>query len=328
MIKYIGKRFLQLIPILFGITFITFAMMNTTTVDTVDKLLENTGSVVSQEVEDNMRSELGLDKPFLVQYGDWILGIFKGDMGNSYVSGKAVFTTIISKLPNTFLLMASSILLTIIIAIPLGIIAAVFQNKFIDYIIRVLSFIGNSLPGFFLALLLILLFYVSHLFFLIIILLFSVKLKWLPIIGSAGDTNFKNLIMPTLTLSIAMICKYTRQVRAVVLEELNKDYVIAAYARGIGYKTVLFKSVFRCSVMTIITLLTLSIASLLGGTAIVETIFMWDGVGKLAIDSINMYDYPMIQAYVIWMAFIYVAINLISDIVHHYLDPRIRLGKE
>ena len=314
MIKYIGKRFLQLIPILFGITFITFTMMNTTAVDTVDKLLENTGSVVSQEVEESMRNELGLDKPFLVQYGQWLLGIFKGDMGNSYVSGKDVFSTIISKLPNTFLLMASSILLTIIIAIPLGIIAAVFQNKFIDYIIRVLSFIGNSLPGFFLALLL--------------ILLFSVKLKWLPIIASAGSTNLKNLIMPTLTLSIAMICKYTRQVRAVVLEELNKDYVIAAYARGIGYKTVLFKSVFRCSIMTIITLLTLSIASLLGGTAIVETIFMWDGVGKLAIDSINMYDYPMIQAYVIWMAFIYVAINLISDIVHHYLDPRIRLGKE
>jgi len=288
--------------------------MNTTAVDTVDKLLENTGSVVSQEVEESMRNELGLDKPFLVQYGQWLLGIFKGDMGNSYVSGKDVFSTIISKLPNTFLLMASSILLTVIISIPLGIIAAVFQNKFIDYIIRVLSFIGNSLPGFFLALLL--------------ILLFSVKLKWLPIIASAGSTNLKNLIMPTLTLSIAMICKYTRQVRAVVLEELNKDYVIAAYARGIGYKTVLFKSVFRCSIMTIITLLTLSIASLLGGTAIVETIFMWDGVGKLAIDSINMYDYPMIQAYVIWMAFIYVAINLISDIVHHYLDPRIRLGKE
>ena len=314
MIKYIGKRFLQLIPILFGITFITFTMMNTTAVDTVDKLLENTGSVVSQEVEESMRNELGLDKPFLVQYGQWLLGIFKGDMGNSYVSGKDVFSTIISKLPNTFLLMASSILLTVIISIPLGIIAAVFQNKFIDYIIRVLSFIGNSLPGFFLALLL--------------ILLFSVKLKWLPIIASAGSTNLKNLIMPTLTLSIAMICKYTRQVRAVVLEELNKYYVIAAYARGIGYKTVLFKSVFRCSIMTIITLLTLSIASLLGGTAIVETIFMWDGVGKLAIDSINMYDYPMIQAYVIWMAFIYVAINLISDIVHHYLDPRIRLGKE
>ena len=314
MIKYIGKRFLQLIPILFGITFITFTMMNTTAVDTVDKLLENTGSVVSQEVEESMRNELGLDKPFLVQYGQWLLGIFKGDMGSSYVSGKDVFSTIISKLPNTFLLMASSILLTVIISIPLGIIAAVFQNKFIDYIIRVLSFIGNSLPGFFLALLL--------------ILLFSVKLKWLPIIASAGSTNLKNLIMPTLTLSIAMICKYTRQVRAVVLEELNKDYVIAAYARGIGYKTVLFKSVFRCSIMTIITLLTLSIASLLGGTAIVETIFMWDGVGKLAIDSINMYDYPMIQAYVIWMAFIYVAINLISDIVHHYLDPRIRLGKE
>lgn len=313
MVKYIGKRFIQLVPILFGITFITFAMMNTTSVDTVDKLLENTGGVVSQEVEDNMRSELGLDKPFLVQYGNWIMGIFKGDMGESFVSGKPVFKTIISKLPNTFLLMSASILLTILVAIPLGIIAAVFQNKFIDYIIRFLSFIGNSLPGFFLALLL--------------ILLFSVKLKWLPIIGSSSN-GLKGLIMPTLTLSIAMICKYTRQVRAVVLEELNKEYVSAAYVRGIGYKSVLFKSVFRCSLMTIITLLTLSIASLLGGTTIVESIFMWDGVGKLAVDSINMYDYPMIQAYVIWMAFIYVAINLISDIVHNYLDPRIRLGKE
>lgn len=314
MVRYIGKRFLQLVPILFGITFITFAMMNTTTVDTVDKLIENTGGVVSQEVEDNMRKELGLDKPFLAQYGEWILGLFKGDMGVSYVSGKSVFNTIASKLPNTFILMASSIFLTILIGVPLGIIAAVFQNKIIDYMIRIFSFIGNSLPGFFIALLL--------------ILLFSVKLKWLPVIATSDTVNLKSLIMPTLTLSIAMICKYTRQVRAVVLEELNKDYVIAAYARGIGYKTVLFKSVLRCSLMTIVTLLTLSIASLLGGTAIVETIFMWDGIGKLAVDSINMYDYPMIQAYVIWMAFIYVAINLISDIVHHYLDPRIRLGRE
>ena len=314
MVRYIGKRFLQLVPILFGITFITFAMMNTTTVDTVDKLIENTGGVVSQEIEDNMRKELGLDKPFLAQYGEWILGLFKGDMGVSYVSGKSVFNTIASKLPNTFILMASSIFLTILIGVPLGIIAAVFQNKIIDYMIRIFSFIGNSLPGFFIALLL--------------ILLFSVKLKWLPVIATSYTVNLKSLIMPTSTLSIAMICKYTRQVRAVVLEELNKDYVIAAYARGIGYKTVLFKSVLRCSSMTIVTLLTLSIASLLGGTAIVETIFMWDGIGKLAVDSINMYDYPMIQAYVIWMAFIYVAINLISDIVHHYLDPRIRLGRE
>lgn len=314
MVRYIGKRFLQLVPILFGITFITFAMMNTTTVDTVDKLIENTGGVVSKEIEDNMRKELGLDKPFLAQYGEWILGLFKGDMGVSYVSGKSVFNTIASKLPNTFILMASSIFLTILIGVPLGIIAAVFQNKIIDYMIRIFSFIGNSLPGFFIALLL--------------ILLFSVKLKWLLVIATSDTVNLKSLIMPTLTLSIAMICKYTRQVRAVVLEELNKDYVIAAYARGIGYKTVLFKSVLRCSLMTIVTLLTLSIASLLGGTAIVETIFMWDGIGKLAVDSINMYDYSMIQAYVIWMAFIYVAINLISDIVHHYLDPRIRLGRE
>jgi peptide/nickel transport system permease protein len=143
-----------------------------------------------------------------------------------------------------------------------------------------------------------------------------------------GSDTAVSVILPAFTLTIAMASKYTRQVRATVLEELNKDYVLGARARGVREKTILYGSVLKSSMMTIITLLALSIGSLLGGTAIVESIFMWDGVGKLAVDSILMRDYPMIQAYVIWMALIYVLVNLITDLLYHYLDPRVRLEQE
>ena len=136
------------------------------------------------------------------------------------------------------------------------------------------------------------------------------------------------MILPTLTLALSMASRYTRQVRATVLEELNKDYVQGARARGIKEKRILYFSVLRASMLTIVTLLALSIGSLLGGTAIVESIFMWDGVGKMAVDAITMRDYPVIQVYVIWMAIIYVCVNLFTDILYHYLDPRIRLGQE
>ena len=210
----------------------------------------------------------------------------------------------------TLLLTVLSIAATVIISIPLGILAAVRHDKFTDYFLRFLSFLGNSLPNFFVALLL--------------MQLFSIKLRWLPVI-SKGLT-VQSAILPTLTLAIAMSAKYLRQVRATVLEELNKDYVLGAKARGVRYRVTLWKSVLKSSMLTIITLLALSIGNLLGGTAIIESIFMWDGVGKLAVDSITMRDYPMIQAYVVWMAIIYVAVNLITDILYHVLDPRIRLG--
>ena len=142
----------------------------------------------------------------------------------------------------------------------------------------------------------------------------------------SSGTTVQSAILPTLTLAIAMSAKYMRQVRATVLEELNKDYVLGAKARGVRGSVTLWRSVLRSSMLTVITLLALSIGSLLGGTAIIESIFMWDGVGKLAVDSITMRDYPMIQAYVVWMAIIYVVVNLITDILYHVLDPRIRLG--
>jgi len=154
--------------------------------------------------------------------------------------------------------------------------------------------------------------------------LLAIRLGWLPVI--ANGTTVRSAIMPTLTLAIAMSAKYMRQVRSTVLEELNKDYVAGARARGVRDSAILWRSVIRSSMLTIITLLALSIGSLLGGTAIIESIFMWDGVGKLAVDAITMRDYPLIQAYVVWMAIIYVLVNLITDLLYHALDPRIRLG--
>lgn len=307
--KYVIQHLLQLIPILFVITFLSFAMMRLAGSDAVLQKMENTGIAVSQDMIDAARSELGLDKPFLTQYFIWLKNLLRGDMGRSYVSGQEVFPVFISKLPATLLLTFVAIVITLVISIPLGVLAAVKQNQWMDYLIRTVSFLGNSMPNFFVALLL--------------MYLFAIRLGWLPVISR--EVNMENVILPSLTLAIAMSAKYLRQVRATVLDELSKDYVTGARARGIGFSVILTKSVLRACLVTIITLLTLSIGSLLGGSAIVESIFMWDGVGKLAVDAINMRDYPMIQAYVMWMAIIYVCLNLITDISYVILDPQIRL---
>ena len=295
-------------PILLGITFLSFSMMHIAGSDVVVQKYDNAGITVAQEIIDAERARLGLDKPFLAQYLEWLGKIVKGDMGTSFVSGKNVFDSFIVKLPATLLLTTASILLTIVISIPLGIIAAINKNNYIDYVIQGFSFIGNSMPNFFISL--------------VLMYFISIKLGLLPVISTS--ISVKSVMLPSLTLAIAMSSKYLRQVRATVLEELSKGYIVGEKARGIQFHTTLFKSVLRVSLITIVTLLALSIGSLLGGTAIVESIFMWDGVGKLAVDAINLRDYPMIQAYVMWMAFIYVSINLITDILYSYLDPRIR----
>ena len=308
--NYVYKRILQLIPILIGITFLSFAMMRVAGSDVVNEMYAKRGTEVSQEIIDAKKAELGLDQPFLVQYARWFGGLLRGDMGKSYVTGEAVFQTFISKLPATLLLAAMSILMTVIISVPLGILAAVRHDRIIDVMLRFCSFIGNAMPNFFVGMLL--------------MQILSIKLGLLPVISTG--VNIRSALMPTLTLAISMSAKYMRQVRATVLEELNKDYVQGAKARGVRDSVILWKNVMRSSLLTIITLLALSIGSLLGGTAIIESIFMWDGVGKLAVDAINMRDYPLIQAYVMWMAIIYVLVNLSTDLLYHHLDPRIRLG--
>ena len=292
--KYAIRRLLQLIPILFAITFLSYGMMRIAGSDVVTQKMENTGAVVSEATLDAAREQLGLDKPFLTQYFVWLGKLLRGNMGNSYVSGFPVFDTFISKLPATLLLTLTSIV----------------QNTIVDYLIRVCSFIGNSLPNFFVSLLL--------MYFL------AIKVRIFPVI--AKDVSLKSVAMPAITLAIAMSAKYLRQVRATVLDELSKDYVAGAKARGVKFSVTLWKSIMKASLVTILTLLMLSVGNLLGGTAIVESIFMWDGVGKMAVDAISMRDYPIIQAYVMWMAIIYVVVNLLTDLSYRFLDPRIRLG--
>ena len=226
--KYIMQRLLQLIPVLIGITFLSFAMMRVAGSDAVTELYGDKGAV-SQEIIDARRAELGLDRPFLIQYATWLGGMIRGDMGTSYVSGLDVADTFASKLPATLLLTALSILATVLISIPLGILAAVCRGGVVDYILRFISFIGNSLPNFFVALLL------MH--------LLSIRLKLLPVLSDG--ISLRSALMPTMTLAIAMSSKYMRQVRAAVLEELQKDYVIGAKARGVRGRVTLWNSVIR-----------------------------------------------------------------------------------
>ncbi len=201
MSKFVIGRFLQLIPILFVITFLSFGMMRLAGSDAVLQKIENTGMAVSQDTIDAARAQLGLDKPFLTQYFVWLKNLFQGDMGKSYISGKEVFPAFISKLPATLLLALVSIAITIVISIPLGILSALKQNGWVDYLIRTVSFLGNSLPNFFVGLLL--------------MYLFAIRLGWLPVISR--EVTLQNVILPSLTLAIAMSAKYLRQVRAAVL---------------------------------------------------------------------------------------------------------------
>lgn len=308
MCRYICSRLLQLIPLVFFITLISFAVMYNATGDAVDILYDQSGGA-AETVKAAQRSLLGLDQPFVVQYFNWLKGFITGDMGKSYISTQPVMSIFTAKLPATIQLMVTSIILTLLISLPLGVVAALKRNRFTDYFIRLLTFSGNALPGFFIALLL--------------IYLFALKLNWLPVLASGG--GMQAIVLPTLTLAISMSCRYIRQIRAVILEELNSDYVIGARARGVSEWRIVTASVLRNALPTIITFLALSIGSLLGGAAIIETIFMWDGVGKMAVDAIVMRDYPLIQAYVIWMSIIYVLINLITDLVSLRLNPRIRM---
>ena len=305
---YVRNRLLQLVPILFGITVLTFAMMQFAAGDAVDMIYEQSG-VVSEEIKAEKRAELGLDQPLPVQYGRWAEGVLTGDLGRSYISGKPVWETFTEKLPNTALLMVASVLVTLLFAVPLGAIAAVFRGSLFDAVVRSVTFVGSALPNFFVGLLL--------LYF------FSLKLGLLPVMGRTEEPA--SLILPTLTLVSAMGAKYTRQIRAAVLDELGMPYVLGARARGVAMWCILCFSVMKSAFPMILTLLALSVGSLLGGTAIVETLFLWDGVGKMAVDAILMRDYPLIAAYVVWMAILYVAVNLAADLVSMWVDPRMRM---
>ncbi len=306
---YVLRRLLSLIPVLLGVTLLTYGLMYLSPQDPVEMMLQGQGTAPDPEVVAAMRSQLGLDRPFLVQYFDWLCNFIRGDMGTSYIDGSSVAGKLLTALPNTLILTAASVVVTIILSVPLGILSAVKQGKVIDVIIRFLSFIGNSLPNFIVSLLL--------LYF------FALKLGWFPILPLGSWVSF---VLPTLALAVPMTGKYIRQVRAAVLEQLGKAYVDGAVSRGLKGRVVLFHYVLHNAMITIITLMSMSIGSLLGGTAAVEMIFSLPGMGYMVTSAVTARDYPTIQAFVVWMSVIYIIINLLTDISYYYIDPRLSAG--
>lgn len=311
MTHYILKKISSFLVVLVGITFISFVLSYLSPSDPAEILLKKKGGIVSEEVIRQKREELGLDRPFLVQYVNWLGGIFKGDFGTSYRSNKPVLGEIQKCLPYTVKLTVLSLLLTMLISTPLGVLCARYKDGLPDNILRFVTYLFSSLPSFFLAL--------------ILMYVFSLKLGWFPVIAK---NNSRGIIMPALVLSLTLSAWYIRQVRAIVLKEMEKDYVDGLLARGVPESSVLFGHVLRNCLLPIVTLAGISFGTMLGGSTIVESIFSWPGVGKMAVDAITARDYPVIQGYVVWMAVIFLVINSCVEFSYSLLDPRVRRGKE
>ena len=309
--KQLISRLLQMVIVLVGISFFTFLLTYISPGDPVRNMLSATGVMPTEELIQDLRGQMGLNDPFFVQYFRWLKNCLHGDFGMSYSLNKPVTELLLARLWPTLKLTIFSMLLMLLIAVPLGTLSAVYKDSLADYIVRGFTFLGVSLPNFWVGLLLMLYFCVIH--------------KWFPVVSSSGD--FKSMVLPSLTLAIAMASKYSRQVRTAVLEELSQDYVIGARARGIKGWKIICCNVFPNSLLPLITMLGLSIGSLLGGTSVVEVIFSYPGLGSLAVSAITSCDYNLIQGYVLWVAIIYMMINLLVDISYHYVDPRMRVKR-
>ena len=305
--KYIGKRLLHLVGILIALTFLTFLLMYLSPGDAATKKLTAQGIAVSEEVLQKTREEMGLDRPFFVQYCDWALHVLRGDLGTSYKDGIPVTEKISKALGYTALLALGSLAMSLIVALPLAILTALKKDSPLDYVIRFLSFIGNSLPNFLISVLL--------MYFL------CVKARLLPVVA---DRSIKGLLLPCLALSIPMAGRFIRQFRAELLEQMGRSYVGGAVSRGVRRRYILFHDVLHNASIAILTIVGLSIGTLFGGSVVIETIFRWPGLGKLAMDAITARDYPVIQGFVLFTAVVYVLVNLITDIVYHWIDPRVR----
>ena len=307
--KQILARIGQIILVLLGISFITFALVMLAPGDVVRQMIAgNEDIIVSQAEIDALRAELGLDKPFFFQYLDWLGRALQGNLGFSYMVKKPVVEALWECLPGTVLLSLASLFMMMVVSIPAGIYSAVKRGSVVDNIVRIFTFMGVSMPGFWVGLML--------------LWIFGLKLDLLPIVG--GEISLETLIMPSLTLAIAMASKYTRQVRTAILEELHQDYVVGARARGMTESHILWKEVLPNAMLPLITLLGLSLGNLLGGAAVIEMVFQWPGLGRLAIEAITYRDFQLVQGVVVWIALMYMVINLVVDMSYNHLDPRLR----
>ncbi len=305
------NRLTQMIITLIGVSFLTFCLTYLSPGDPAAMVLEASDTIVSQEVLEKTREEMGLNDPFLVQYGNWVWGVLHGDMGMSYSGKKPVVDKLMEGFAGTVLLAITTIVLILLISLPLGIFSAVHRNKIPDFVVRVFSFIGVSMPSFWVGL--------------ILLYIFGLKLGLFPI--ATATVTPSGLVLPALTLAIYQSAKYTRQVRTVILDELNQDYVIGARARGLSENMILWKHVLPNAVLPLITLLGMSIGWLLGGVAVIETVFAWPGMGRMAVYAITMRDYPLIEGFVLWIAAMYTIINFLVDLSYTYLDPRLKKGE-
>ena len=310
MTRYLLRRLVYLIPVWLGISFVAFALSNLTPGDPARLMLQRqfdrqpTGEEVARA-----RRDLGLDDPFVERYVRWLGDAVTGDLGESYRTGEPVLGALLSRFPVTLQIAVLGVLGAIAVALPLGVLAAVWRNSPIDHLSRVLALLGASMPNYWVAYLL--------------ILLFAVQLRILPV---AGRGTWQHMVLPSVTLGLAASASLMRLTRSEMLETLGQDFVRTGRAKGLRPQTVVIGHALRNALIPVVTVAGLRFAGLLGGAVIVETIFAWPGIGKFVVDSIFDRDYPVIQGFVVFMGSVFLLINLAVDVSYAWLDPRVRLN--
>ena len=304
MLRYLIRRLLLTIPVLLGVATLVFALIHLVPGDPAQSML---GEGASPGEVTALRHSLGLDRPLLTQYAAFLGGAVRGDLGTSFRYGTPVTREIAARLYRTVQLAVSAMAVALIVALPLGILAAVFRATIIDHLAMTTALAGISMPNFWLGPLL--------------AILFSVRLGWLPV---AGTGTLAHLVLPSVTLGAALAAILARMTRASVLEELRELYVLAARARGLSRTRAVVRHAFRNSLIPIVTIVGLQFGAVLTGTIITETIFAWPGVGRLLIQAISFRDYPLVQGCILFISITYVFVNLVTDLAYGWLDPRIR----
>jgi ABC-type dipeptide/oligopeptide/nickel transport system permease component len=304
MARFLLRRVLLAVPVLFGVATLVFSLIHLVPGDPVQAMLGETASPQDVAV---LRGRLGLDRPLLTQYGAFLTGLAVGNLGRSLRTNQPVTAAIAERLPATLELAAAAMAVAVLFAIPLGILAAARAGTAIDHLATTAALVGISVPNFWLGPLL--------------AILFSIMLGWLPV---SGRGTLAHLVLPAITLGAPLAAVLARMTRASLIEELSELYVLAARARGVSVRRAVLRHAFRNSLIPIVTVLGLQAGAVLTGAVITETIFAWPGVGRLLIQSINFRDYPLVQGCILLIAVTYVAVNLLTDLAYGLLDPRIR----
>jgi len=307
MVRFIGQRLVTTVPVLVGISLLVFLILYLMPGDPAQTLLFGTNATPAQVAA--LHHQLGLDKPLYVQYVDYVGRLLRGNLGESFVSQQRVGSVIMAQFPATVRLTIAGMLVALLVGFPTGILAAVRRGTWLDSLASGVSFLGVAIPNFWLAVLL--------------ILIFSVKLNVFPVLGQG---SLRAIILPAISLGWGFAAIITRLVRASMIEVMNQPYITTARAKGLSGQIVIVRHALKNAVIPVVTILGLQIANLLSGAVVVESIFARQGIGSLAVRAILAKDVPLIQGIVIFVAVIYVLLNLLVDITYAFLDPRIRYG--